>query len=48
MRSYSLGRGRKKAVERFTNRQGLGLLVTLLLFGILIVYLLGYLHIDMD
>src|ERR1700687_5292221 len=48
MRGYSLGRGRRKAVKRFTNRQGFWILITLLLLGILTVYLVVFLHVDVE
>jgi hypothetical protein len=48
MRGYSLGRGRRKVVKRFTNRQGFWVLITLLLLGVLTVYLFVYLHVDGD
>jgi hypothetical protein len=50
MKNYSLGRGRKKAVERFTIRQGLSMLAILSggLISIFLLYMLGHLHIDAD
>ena len=40
--------GRKKVVERFTNWHGLGILVAIVSFmgGLLVLWMLGYLHFD--
>jgi len=45
----SLGRGRRKAVEKFTVRQGLWLLglVGVILMGLMLLVLFGYLNADM-
>ena len=50
MRSYSLGKGKKKAVGRFTTRHGLPMLavLTLFLFGIILLWMLGFLRFDID
>jgi membrane protein YqaA with SNARE-associated domain len=50
MRNYSPGKGRRRAVEKFTNRQGLWILVILgvTMVGILMLILSGYLNADMD
>jgi len=46
----SLERGRRKYVEKFTSRQGLWLLriVAVILMGMMLLVLLGYLNVDMD
>lgn len=48
MRTYSLGRGRKKAVERFTARQGLwmSLMIGAAMVGMLVLFLFGFFHVD--
>jgi len=40
--------GRRKAVERFTNWHGLGILlvISVILGGLLLLWMLGYLHFD--
>jgi hypothetical protein len=50
MSRYSVARGRKKEVEKFTFMQGLRILTQLLLFGIFILLLMifGVLHVDVD
>jgi hypothetical protein len=50
MPRYSVGRGRKKEVEKFTSKQGLYMLVLLLTLGILVLLLMvfGVLHVDVD
>jgi len=51
MSTYSpFGRGRRKSVEKFTSRQGLRLLgiVGVILMGMMLLMLLGYLNVDMD
>jgi hypothetical protein len=51
MSNYSpLERGRRKYVEKFTSRQGLWLLgiVAVILMGMMLLDLLGYLNVDMD
>jgi hypothetical protein len=47
MDKYSF-RGRRKAVQKFTTRQGLGILVASggILAGLLLLWMLGYLHLD--
>jgi hypothetical protein len=47
MSKYSY-KGRRKAVERFTNWHGLGILLmnTVILAGLLLLWTLGYLHFD--
>jgi hypothetical protein len=49
MDKYSY-KGRRKAVERFTNWHGLGILVVIsaVLGGLLLLWMLGYLHFDVD
>jgi hypothetical protein len=44
------GRGRRKFVEKFTSRQGLWLLgiAAVMMMGMLLLILLGYLNVDMD
>jgi hypothetical protein len=48
MKTYSLGRGRKKAVKRFTTRQGLWMAsrVGAATLGMLVLFLLGVFHVD--
>ena len=50
MAHYSVARGRKKQVEKFTSKQGLWILALLMLFGValLLLMVLGVLHIDAD
>jgi hypothetical protein len=48
MRSYSVGKGVRKAVEKFTKRQGLWMLAILLLMGILMLCMLHRFPIDAD
>lgn len=50
MQQYSIGKGRKKEVAKFTMKHGLWIFSTLMLFGLLLVLLmvLGFLHIDAD
>ena len=47
MAKYSY-KGRRKAIERFTNWHGLGILVVIggSLGGLLLLWMLGYLHFD--
>jgi hypothetical protein len=47
MSNYSY-KGRLMAVEKFTTRQGLGILVAIggILPGLLLLWVLGYLHFD--
>lgn len=48
MRTYSLGRGRKKAVRKFTIRQGLSITAVIgsALAGMLILWLFGVFRLD--
>jgi len=48
MKTYSLGRGRKKAVKKFTRRQGLwiALMIGAATLGILLLFLFGFFHVD--
>jgi len=48
MNAYSLGRGRKKAVKKFTARQGLGmtLMIGAATVGMLLLFLLGFFHVN--
>jgi hypothetical protein len=41
-------KGRRKAVERFTTRQGLGILAAIggILGGLLLLWMLGYVHFE--
>ena len=50
MRKYCYGRGGRKVIEEFTNWQGLWLLAVLsaVAIGTLLLYVLGYLHLDGD
>ena len=50
MKGYSPGRGRKKAVAKFTLRQGMWMVgvVTIAMIGVLLLWLLGYLRFDLD
>jgi hypothetical protein len=50
MRTYTTGKGKKKAVKAFTTRQGLWMLALMVavLLGILALWLLGFLNFDMD
>ncbi len=50
MGKYCYGKGRRKVIEQFTNRQGLSILAVLsaFLMGTLLLYMLGYLHLDGD
>ncbi|MGD1025444.1 MAG: hypothetical protein ABR880_21890 [Candidatus Sulfotelmatobacter sp.] len=47
MSKYSF-KGRRKSVEKFTTRQGLGILMGIsgILSGLLLLWMLGYLHFD--
>jgi hypothetical protein len=49
MKTYSLGRGRKKAVERFTTRDGLWMTgwIAAVMTGLMVLWALGYLLVDM-
>ena len=48
MNTYSLRRGRKKAVRKFTARQGLwmALMIGVATVGMLLLFLLGVFHVD--
>jgi hypothetical protein len=48
MNTYSLGRGRKKAVKKFTARQGLwmSLMIGAAMVGMLLLFLFGFFHVD--
>jgi len=48
MNTYSLGRGRKKAVKKFTTRQGLwmSLVIGSAMVGVLLLFLVGFFHVD--
>jgi hypothetical protein len=50
MSIYSPGRGRRKEVRKFTTRQGLWIagLVGVVMAGMLMLILLGYVNVDMD
>jgi hypothetical protein len=50
MGNYSYGKGRRKAIEKFTTWQWVGILamVTAIFIGIALLYVLGYLHFDAD
>jgi hypothetical protein len=50
MQHYSIARGRKKEVEKFTPKQGFLIMGWLMLLGILLLlfYGLGFLHLDAD
>jgi hypothetical protein len=50
MRNYSPGRGRKKAVQRFTTRKGLWMvgMIAAALIGMIVLWLLGILKVDVD
>lgn len=48
MRTYSLARGRKKAVKKFTRRHGLwmALMIGAATLGMLLLFLLGFFQVD--
>jgi hypothetical protein len=50
MRTYTTRRGRKKAVKRFTNRDGLWMvaIITAALVGMMLLWLLGIVRFDAD
>jgi hypothetical protein len=51
MSNYSpLGRGRRKSVEKFSSRQGLWLvgILGLIMLGMMLLFLLGYLNVEID
>jgi hypothetical protein len=50
MGKYCYGKGRRKVIEEFTNWQGLWVLAVLsaVATGTLLLYMLGYLHLDGD
>ena len=49
MNNYSPARGRRRVVEKFTIREGLGILgiLAVVLMGIMWLFLYGYLNADM-
>jgi hypothetical protein len=48
MKTYSLGRGSKKAVKKFTTRQGLwmALMIGAAMLGILLLFWFGFFQVD--
>lgn len=50
MKTYLLGKGRKKIVENFTTWNGIWVLglISGLMAGSMLLYVLGYLHLDGD
>ena len=48
MKTYSVGRGRKKAVKEFTAGQGLwmSLMIGAAMVGMLLLFLFGFFHVD--
>ena len=50
MRPYATGRGRKKAVKKFTNRDGLWMvgLITAALVTMMLLWVLGIVSFDAD
>jgi len=50
MGKYCYGKGRRKVIEEFKNWQGLWILAALsaVAMGTLLLYMLGYLHLDGD
>ena len=50
MRSYSLGRGRKKAVRKFRTRDGVWMtaIIAAGMLTMLVLWLIGFLHLDAD
>jgi hypothetical protein len=48
MRAYLPGRGRKKAVKKFTTSQGLWIasIIGAATVGILLLFLFGFFHVD--
>jgi len=50
MGKYCYGKGRRRVIEEFTHCQGLWILAVLsaLAMGTLLLYVLGYLHLDGD
>jgi hypothetical protein len=50
MGKYCCGKGRRRAIEAFTNRQGFWILamVTAFSMGTLLLYMIGYLCLDGD
>jgi hypothetical protein len=43
-------KGRKRTVDKFTKQQGLGIIAAIVavLTGLLLLWMLGYLHFDVD
>lgn len=50
MQNYSPTRGRRKVVETFTIREGFWMLgiVCVIMMGIMLLFLFGYLNVDID
>jgi hypothetical protein len=50
MGKYCYGKGRRRVIEEFTHWQGVWILAALsaLAMGTLLLYVLGYLHLDGD
>jgi hypothetical protein len=50
MSTYSVGKGRKKAVNKFTTRDGLRmvLIIVVALVGMILLWMLGILRFDAD
>jgi hypothetical protein len=50
MGKYCYGKGRRRVIEAFTHRHGLWILtvVTAISMGTLVLYMIGYLHLDGD
>ena len=50
MGKYCYGKGRRKVIQQFTNRQGFWILAVFsaIAGGTLVLYILGYLHLDGD
>jgi hypothetical protein len=50
MGKYCYGKGRRKVIKAFTRRHGFWILtvVTALSMGTLVLYMIGYLHLDGD
>jgi hypothetical protein len=48
MKTFSLGKGRKKAVNKFTTRQGLwmGAIIGAGMLGMVLLCLVGFFHLD--
>jgi hypothetical protein len=50
MGKYCYGKGRRRVIEEFTSRQGLWILAAMsaCAMGTVLLYMLGYLHLDGD